>query len=77
MATAAKLREGGLSFGERLRLLRKGRSMTMEDLAGRSGLRLNTIARLETGRSTNPTYDTLKKLAAALDVAVSDLVDNR
>jgi transcriptional regulator with XRE-family HTH domain len=38
---------------------------------------LNTIARLETGRSTNPTYDTLKKLAAALDVAVSDLVDNR
>lgn len=34
----------------------------------------NTIIKIEAGRNQNPTLDTLKKIAKALDVSVDELI---
>jgi transcriptional regulator with XRE-family HTH domain len=50
--------------------------MTQEQLAKESGVHRVTIARYETG-ATSPTVRSLEKIAAALNVPVSDLVDGK
>jgi DNA-binding XRE family transcriptional regulator len=56
--------------------IRKSVSMTQEQLAKESGVHRVTIARYETG-ATSPTVRSLEKIAAALNVPVSDLVDGK
>jgi transcriptional regulator with XRE-family HTH domain len=34
----------------------------------------NTIIKIEAGKNQNPTLDTLKKIAKALEVSVDDLI---
>lgn len=59
--------------GARVRSLRKGRQMTQEDLAERSGLTSEAVTRVERG-TRKPTIDTLSKLAHGLGVDVTDLL---
>lgn len=61
-------------LGKRLRELRKEKDMSATQLAKASGLRIETISRLETGLIKNPAIDTLKKIAAALGVKVWSLL---
>jgi len=35
----------------------------------------NTLIKMETGENKNPTLETLKKVAKALDVSVDDLIN--
>lgn len=58
------------NFGQRLRCLRKTRKLRQLDMAN-FGLNYKYYQRLETGQ-VNPTLLTLHKIAAALDVSVSD-----
>ena len=58
----------------RLKALRKERGWKQPDLAKKSGLSPGYIARLETGRH-DPKLSTLVKLAKALDVSVSKLLE--
>jgi len=58
----------------RLKALRKQRAMSQEALAEESKLSLRTIQRIENGQS-NPTGDTLKRLANALNVSPDELID--
>jgi transcriptional regulator with XRE-family HTH domain len=58
----------------RLKRLRKARGLTQEQLAHRAQLSLGYVARLEIGRH-DPTLSTLKKLAKALGVPVTRLVE--
>ncbi|MBU3965546.1 helix-turn-helix domain-containing protein [Patescibacteria group bacterium] len=39
----------------------------------RAGVANNTIIKIEAGKNQNPTLDTLKKIAKALNVSVADL----
>jgi transcriptional regulator with XRE-family HTH domain len=57
------------TFAARLRVLRDGAKMTQFELADRTGLNRQAIAKLETGR-THPTWDwdTVQRLARALGV---------
>ena len=50
--------------------------MTQEQLARAAGIHRVTIARYEAG-ATSPTVRSLEKIAAALNVPVSDLVDGK
>jgi transcriptional regulator with XRE-family HTH domain len=51
--------------------------MTQAALAERLGLQdPSYIAKLETGTISNPRLDSMEKIADALDVAVSDLMDD-
>jgi transcriptional regulator with XRE-family HTH domain len=58
---------------EHLKALRNARGLTMRDLAQISGMSVNTISLIERGRSS-PTISTLHRLATALGVKVTDLV---
>lgn len=56
----------------KIRVLREKRKMTQEELAEASGVSRATISGLENNEETVTTTATLKKLAAALHVKVSD-----
>lgn len=60
-------------LGRQVRELREARGWTMADLARRSGLTRSQVRKLETAVHS-PGRPTLEKLAAALEVAVSNLV---
>jgi transcriptional regulator with XRE-family HTH domain len=51
-----------------LREARRGRGWTQEVLAGKSGVDQATISGIERGRVKSPTFDTVTKLAAALQI---------
>jgi transcriptional regulator with XRE-family HTH domain len=59
-------------LGERLRFFREIRKLTQKELAQMAGISQATIAHIE--KSTkDPSVDTLKRLAAALDTHVATL----
>lgn len=60
-------------FQERLRAARDLRGFSQGDLAGRAGLPPSSIAHFETG-SRKPSFDTLRKLANALEVTTDYLL---
>lgn len=64
------------SVGDELRALRKNRGLRREDLAYLSKVSAATIGHIESGRSENPRLETLRSLAAALEVSLEDLAGN-
>ena len=63
-----------IKIGNFLRQLRTEKGMTQEDLATKSGVSRATISGLESGSITVTTTETLRKIASALEVKVSDLI---
>jgi DNA-binding NtrC family response regulator len=61
-------------IGAKLRALRKGRSLTLKQLAGRTGLSVSLISQIELGKSA-ASVSTLHKLSGALQVSMSQLFD--
>ncbi len=57
----------------RLRELRESRFMTQRELAAKAKVGVCTIVRIEKGQQV-PTFKTIKKLAAALNIEPSELV---
>jgi len=55
------------SFGERLKELRRDRMLTQRDLAREANIALSTVVNLEK-QHTAPRFETIRKLAAALEV---------
>lgn len=56
-----------------LRTARKRRGLTQEQLALKADVDQTTISSLETGRHTNPTRETIDRLAGALGIAPARL----
>lgn len=65
--------EPEVAFGLVLRALRKQRQLSQETLAHEAGLERNYISLLELGRNS-PSIKTLFRLAPALNVTVSELL---
>ena len=61
------------ALAEVLRGKREALQLTMRQVEATSGVNTATIVRLERGDILTPQPDTLKALAAALDLSVSDL----
>lgn len=61
------------AFGERLRSMRKEQKMTVRGFALMVGLSKDYIIDLEYGRKS-PTFDTIVKISAGLDVSPSELL---
>lgn len=55
-----------------LRELRGARGLTQEELAHAAGLTVTALARIERAKA-NPTWATVRRIAAALDVTLADL----
>jgi DNA-binding XRE family transcriptional regulator len=62
-------------MAETLKRLRKRRGWTQPVLARKAGLAEVSIARLECGMRTDPRISTLRKLAKALKVPITTLLD--
>jgi transcriptional regulator with XRE-family HTH domain len=61
--------------GSRIREIRKRRGLTQEVLAERVERSVDAISALERGRAL-PSFETLEKLAQALDVPLGDFFDH-
>jgi transcriptional regulator with XRE-family HTH domain len=64
------------TLGDRLRKKRRDSSLTQDELAGISGVSQEMIAKIEQGRR-QPRLTILSRLANALDIPLSELVDVR
>jgi len=54
--------------------LREKTGLSQEKLARLADVSNNTIINIEAGKQNNPTIETLKKIANALEVGVDDLI---
>ena len=61
-------------FGHQLVLLRQRAHLTQEQLGSKAGLSQGIVASLEQGQREDPRLSTVRKLAVALGVAVTDLM---
>jgi len=64
-----------ISFGNRLRELRKKKKITQEKLAYLADLEYKYIQRLESKKPSSPTLNTLKKLTKAFNISISELLN--
>ena len=62
------------NLSQRVKELRKNKGLSQEELAKTAGLSLRTIQRVE-NKETEPTGDTLKRIAAALDTTPAKLLN--
>jgi transcriptional regulator with XRE-family HTH domain len=60
------------ALGEAIRQLRQKRGVTQEDLAHEAEITTGTLSLIERGHA-NPTWGTLKGIAAALRVSMAEL----
>ena len=60
------------ALGKAIRQLRRERGESLESLAPKAGLALNTLSLIELGQA-NPTWETVKGIAAALGVSITDI----
>jgi len=62
--------EKSFSLGSRVRHLRKKRGYSLRALAEKSGLAINTLSMIETGKSS-PSVSTLQQLARQLEIPIT------
>jgi transcriptional regulator with XRE-family HTH domain len=60
-----------------IKKLRNQKKLSQDKLARLADIPYNTLVKIESGKSNNPTFETLSKLADALDVSIDELVGRR
>jgi transcriptional regulator with XRE-family HTH domain len=68
------LTEAALGFGHELRKARSAQGLTLSKLSEDSGVSIAYLSDLERGVLGNPTLDTLRAIAKALNVSLNDLL---
>jgi len=63
------------NIANNLRKLRKTKGLSQERLARLANVANNTIVKIEAGKNKNPTLETLRKVAKALDISVDELIN--
>ncbi len=58
----------------KIKHLREKKGLSQEKLARIADVSNNTIVNIESGKQTNPTIETVSKIAKALDVAIEELL---
>jgi transcriptional regulator with XRE-family HTH domain len=62
-------------LGNYIRKLREDKNLSLNSFSYKNGLEPSTLSRIETG-IIDPKYSTLVKIAAGLDIKVSELLKN-
>ena len=62
------------NLGNNIKKLREAKGLSQEKLARLADVANNTLIKMESGENQNPTLNSLKKVAKALDVSVDDLI---
>ena len=63
------------NISKNLRKAREKKGLSQERLARLADVANNTIIKIEAGKNQNPTLDTLRKIAKALDVSIDELIN--
>jgi transcriptional regulator with XRE-family HTH domain len=63
------------NIGGKIRTLRAERQITLPDLADKAKLSKGLLSKIENSEDSNPSLDTLFKIAEALDVTLSELLE--
>ena len=63
-----------VGIGQKIRKCRLEKELSQEKLARLADLAFPTISKIESGETPNPTIDTVKKIAAVLEISVDDLI---
>lgn len=61
------------TVSENIRKLRQKKGISQDRLSKEADIALNTVVKIETGESPNPTVETLEKIAKALGVSMVEL----
>lgn len=61
-------------IGKNIKKLRQTKGLSQDRLSKAADVSYNSIIKLETGGITNPTIETLQKIAKALEIQVDDLL---
>lgn len=62
------------ALNQRIRKIREGKNLTQEEVAAKCGMSASAYGQIERNASKS-TYDTLLKIAQALDVSITFLVN--
>jgi len=62
------------NLSKNVKRLREAKGLSQEKLARLADVANNTLIKMETGENKNPTLESLKKVAKALEVSVDDLI---
>ena len=62
------------NLAKNIERLRKAKGLSQEKLARLADVANNTLIKMESGENINPTLETLKKVAKALEVIVDELI---
>ena len=62
------------NIAKTVKRLREKTGLSQEKLARLADVSNNTIINIEAGKQNNPTIETLKKIAKALNVPIEDLI---
>lgn len=60
-----------------IKKLRNQKKLSQDQLARLADIPYNTLVKIESGKSSNPTFETLSKLADALEVSIDELVGRK
>jgi transcriptional regulator with XRE-family HTH domain len=63
------------NLSNNIKKLREAKGLSQEKLARLADVANNTLIKMESGENNNPTLETLKKVAKALEVSVDDLIN--
>ena len=63
-----------MSISNNLKKIRAEKGYSLERVARLADLSLSTVIKVADGTNQNPTIDTLKKIAKALEIGVDDLI---
>ena len=62
------------SIAQNIKQKRKELNLSQDKLSKLAGVAYNTVVKIESGENSNPTIETLRKIAKALNVGVDDLI---
>jgi transcriptional regulator with XRE-family HTH domain len=71
---ATAQRKNVIKLYEKIKLLRKERNLSQEELADKAGIHISYLSRLENGHN-EPSVEVFKRLADALEVSTEYLLD--
>lgn len=60
-----------------LKKLRKERKLSQDKLARLADIPYNTLVKIESGKSNNPTFETLSKLADVFNITIDELAGRK
>ena len=64
-------------FSENIRKIRLKKGLSQEKLARLADIALNTLTKIESGLSKEPTIKTIARIAGALSVSVDELIKEK